>query len=282
MFKTALFYEMGEILQMGDRTIRCGIDSAQLKWLGIIFMTLDHIGVYVCQTISVHPLRVVGRIAAPLFLYVVVNSAHHTRNKGKYALRLYLAHVLICLATVCLTSAGGDIFGNYGQFSVLSTYVYVVLLIWGIENIQSQRKKKRHTLRSWLFILAIIFVPIMAMLLFGRFGSLCEIFLPNILTVPYSPLFILMGICWYFVKDKARQILILAGFSSFSLVGAQIMNHASVMIFTGFFNTVQFFMILFCPFIYMYNGEKGRSGKYFFYIYYPLHVFVLMFIGQRL
>ncbi len=51
-------------------------------------------------------------------------------------------------------------------------------------------------------LVAIIIIPIVIMLLFSRFEILYQIFLPNILIVPYSPLFILMGICWYFAKDK--------------------------------------------------------------------------------
>ena len=40
-------------------------------------------------------------------------------------------------------------------------------------------------------------------------------------------------------------------------------------------NTIQFYSLLSFIFIYMYNGEKGKSIKYFFYLYYPLHLLIL-------
>lgn len=129
---------------------------------------------------------------------------------------------------------------------------------------------------------AIIMVPIGIMLLFGRFEILYQIFLPNIFIVPYSPLFILMGICWYFAKDRKKQVVILALFSCLSLIGAQLSARFHIWIFMGFFNNIQFFMILFAPFLYLYNGRKGKSMKYFFYIYYPVHIFALMLIGRML
>ena len=40
-------------------------------------------------------------------------------------------------------------------------------------------------------------------------------------------------------------------------------------------NTIQYYSLLSFIFIYMYNGEKGKNIKYFFYLYYPLHLLIL-------
>lgn len=264
--------------------LKKGINTLQLKYLGILFMTLDHIGAYVLNpTIVSHPLRILGRIAAPLFLYVTVNSVRHTRNKLRFAFRLYIAHVSICLITLFLTSVGKDWFGMHDQFSILSTFAYTVLLIWLIENIVNcaKEKNKRKLFMYLILIIGIILLPIVLLLFLNQVEMIWLIFVPNILMVPYSPIFVLIGICWYFLKDKKRQISALVVFSCFALVGAYIINRTGVWLFMSFFNSNQFWMILFLPFIYLYNGQKGKSMKYFFYVYYPLHVFFLMFIGQQ-
>lgn len=260
--------------------LKKGISSFQLKCLGVIFMTLDHIGQYIYATMDINPLRIIGRIAAPLFLYVMINSISHTRNKLKYAFRLYFAHILICLMTLFLTTIGKNQFGYHEQFSILSTFVYAVVFICIIEKIVSSTRKMRNNFFLFLLAGAIIIIPIGVMLLFSNCEILYQIFLPNILIVPYSPLFILMGICWYFIKDKAKQVFILILFSCLSLVGTQISARSGTWIFMDFFNNTQFFMILFVPFIYLYNGKKGKSMTYFFYIYYPVHIFIFMLIGQ--
>jgi hypothetical protein len=42
----------------------------------------------------------------------------------------------------------------------------------------------------------------------------------------------------------------------------------------------QWLMVLALPIILMYNGEKGKGYKYFFYIFYPVHIYALFIIGQ--
>ena len=43
---------------------------------------------------------------------------------------------------------------------------------------------------------------------------------------------------------------------------------------------IQIFSLLSLPLIYFYNGSRGRSWKYFFYLFYPLHL--LLLVGIRL
>ena len=41
----------------------------------------------------------------------------------------------------------------------------------------------------------------------------------------------------------------------------------------------QYWMIMAIPFIWLYNGQRGRKTKVFFYLYYPLHMYLLIGIA---
>ena len=261
-----------------------GINSFQLKFIGVLFMTIDHIAKYTLMIpMGSHIFNILGRIAAPTFLYLITVSAQHTRSKPKFAFRLYVAHVIIGFLTLLLGKVGQSYLGIHDQFSILSTFAYTVWYIYIVENILKLKKEKNQKgLFLWGALgISSAILPITFML-FLQNDILCGIVVPNILTIPYSPFFVLMGVCWYFAKTKISIAGILVVFSCLSFGGNFIASRVSTWLFMGFFNNVQFWMILFLPFIFLYNGQRGKPMKHFFYVYYPLHVFVLMFIGQLL
>ncbi|MBM6614597.1 hypothetical protein JTF06_06810 [Desemzia sp. RIT804] len=66
--------------------------SNLIKWLAIIIMTIDHIGAYLLPQFVM--LRVIGRIAFPLFLYTTVLGAQRTRNFNRYLFQLVLFGII--------------------------------------------------------------------------------------------------------------------------------------------------------------------------------------------
>lgn len=62
-----------------------------IKIIALILMLMDHIGEFFPDS----PIwfRWLGRLAAQLFVYALAVGFHHTRNRKKYLLRLYLANV---------------------------------------------------------------------------------------------------------------------------------------------------------------------------------------------
>ena len=69
-----------------------GPSQEGLKIIACVTMLIDHIGaVLLPQYFS---LRMIGRIAFPIYCFLLVEGAHYTKNPGKYALRLGIGMLL--------------------------------------------------------------------------------------------------------------------------------------------------------------------------------------------
>ena len=85
------------------RTTSHGLSGAALKWIAIITMTVDHFALAVwfnmfCHDFIIHPeykiaykvMRFIGRIAFPIFCFMMVEGYVHTKNFWKYVLRILI------------------------------------------------------------------------------------------------------------------------------------------------------------------------------------------------
>jgi len=289
-------------------SLRKGLNSFHLKIIALIFMTVDHIAVYVFMPLQVPVVayeifRGVGRIAAPLFLYIAINSAQYTRSKPKLILRLYAASAILGLINI--VSSEILPLGFFVNGNIFPTFMYTVLYIYLLENIVNALRNKR-------FIHAICFVGglLLTYLPFALYKwshqgilttfpvlreNISQVFLvqkvigailPNVFEVEYSLAFVLLGIIWYFVRNRKVQCGLFLLFSAFcfcvinNLFELPDMLYSSAMAYL--FMGKQYLMILALPFIFIYNNEKGRNAKWLFYIYYPAHQYLLLIIGLLL
>lgn len=72
-----------------------GLSQEGLKAIACVTMLLDHIGaIFVPGYYTYYILRILGRIAFPIYCFLLVEGVYHTRSPGKYALRLSLGAVI--------------------------------------------------------------------------------------------------------------------------------------------------------------------------------------------
>ena len=281
-----------------------GLNAWQIKMIALIFMTIDHLGAYgfeipIFETYNTK-LRLLGRIAMPLFLFALTESIRHTRNRKRFLLRLYLGAVG---SGLCVSVTNFLFDGSIGRFvnsNIFFTYLFVALYVILTERIIAgiREKSGRQVLMGILGV-AGTFVPHVLMLLLDRvpladYGAMVSVqmlyydlvssFLASPIHVEYTVLFVIMGVAMYFAKDKYRKAAVLIVFSLFCYFGGKI-QAVYLSVFGLVVGFPQYYMILAAPFMLLYNGEKGRGSKYFFYFYYPLHryaISVAVYIYQLL
>lgn len=79
-----------------------GLSGSALKWIAIVTMFIDHVAATVLMRLliageggkvmyeSYSAMRTIGRIAFPIFCFLLVEGFEHTKDHKKYALRLFL------------------------------------------------------------------------------------------------------------------------------------------------------------------------------------------------
>ncbi len=131
--------------------------SFQLKMIALIAMVTDHIGVLFFPQYMVF--RIIGRIVFPIYCFLLVEGAFHSRNLLKYSARLLL-FALISEIPFDLTFRN-----TFFDFSHQNTFFTLLLGLIGIMLL------KRKGIIRWLSFL----LPLVAELLrtdYGGYGVL--------------------------------------------------------------------------------------------------------------
>jgi hypothetical protein len=76
-----------------DGGIRLNTDTGFLKLIAIVTMTIDHVGAALLPQYPI--LRIIGRLAFPIFAYCLTVGSVYTHSMPKYVLRVALIAVLV-------------------------------------------------------------------------------------------------------------------------------------------------------------------------------------------
>lgn len=246
---------------MNERKI--GISSTTLHILAMIFMLCDHLWATIIPGNTW--LTCIGRLAYPIFAFMIVEGYFHTRNLRKYVVRL-LIFALISEIPFNLMY-GSNIIYPYHQ-NVLWTFLIGILMIYINELVREKRK-------PWLCVLTFI-------------GTVAVGALLGIVTMTdYNGVGVVIILVFYLFRHRKwwclmGQIVCLYYLNVEVLKGL----YFEIDILGETFNIVQqgLALLALIP-IWIYNGRQGTRSKffqYFCYIFYPAHMLILALIMQYL
>ena len=208
-----------------------------LKILAIITMTIDHIGAIIYPNIDAF--RIIGRISFPIFCFLLVEGFKHTHNRFRYFIRLLLFAII--------TQPIYDYSFNNHELNILFTFSLSFLLLSSIEFIKKIINKYNKGIENYLY------KTISYLLIYIIF-----LILSIILNVDYQALGVSLVLIFYLSPNILLSLLLYL-----------------IIAITLDVNNIQLYSLIAFIFIYFYNGKKGKNIKYFFYLYYPLHLLLL-------
>ena len=281
------------------------ISNFILKIIALIFMTIDHVGVFLPSSPLQFTFRVLGKIALPIFIYTTLEGCRKTKDIKKYMLRLgvmsILMYIAIVIAQLVLYFNNGYLLVFQNIFFTLLNLVFIYYLFFVNKN---KNKRRMVILPILIFIGSYIFFLLR---INGISEFISSIFVDGLTTMygleaPIMFVGALLGIYIYeeivrkrlnndetlvneFLCSKkaqlSRNIIMCLSIALVSLIMYSF-TYENIPSFT-FGNTCVYntYFIICFPFILLYNGKRGFNNKIVngaFYLYYPLHIGIIALI----
>lgn len=240
------------------------LNSNELKLVAIIAMTVDHIAWAMFDGYPTAPLpifmHIIGRLTCPIMCYFIAEGYHYTKNINKYTFRLFafafISHFTYIFASNAFVDFKSFIPFYYSDFLNQTSVMWS--LAWGLVMLRiADSKKIKLTCKVLLVIL------------------ICIITLPSDWSCIASLCIMAIGTNRDNLKKQMAWMIFYVAL--YSLVYFFAIDKV--------YGVLQMGVILSIPIIAMYNGSRGKNEKinkfmkWFFYIFYPAHLFVIGLIN---
>ncbi len=213
-----------------------GLSANGLKAIACLFMLIDHWGMLICPQIMF--LRYIGRLAFPIFAYMIGQGYIYSHNRLYYALRLSIFAILYQFPyQICTSRQDINIFGE-----LFLGFLAIALF--------QQFMSKNMSFLAWIAVISLAVVGEAASFQYGFYG-VALIFSGWLYAGQFTYL------CFTWLAIHSILFLILDPSSS-----------------------SQALALLALPLLSLYNGRRGRGGKWWFYIFFCIHLPLLRLLAE--
>ncbi len=289
----------------------CVLSSFWLKIIGLVTMTLDHVGAFISIFYSSSSqigqigeiFRCIGRLAFPIFIFLLVQALRKSKNPEKYLFKIFimwLAFFLVGLGVFIAAAAGAEIEALSPLAGSIPANAFNDLLYVGILLYLLNHKNKK-------FRFLCVFPLVLILCSYG-FDVACSygvtsfyLYFPDFIRADYSLFGLLLGLGFYYaepiadklankallyetddeeIKQKRQGLVNLM--SVVALVFTVAILYGISFIYGSLdplrFSSIASFSLISGFFLILYNGQRGYDAKWFRwfnYLYYPVHIVII-------
>jgi hypothetical protein len=248
------------------------LTNHQIKCIGVVLMIFDHLHqMFLAQGVP-EWFNWLGRPVAPLFLFLSAEGFFHTRSKKRYMLQLFIGFEFMNIASMLLSYAMPSetvVLTN----NIFGTLLLAAIYMWVVDLFRAGRRERQYgkIVKAVLLGLAFLVISVLSLLPLSSPAVLDSAWaiwvfrfitcIPNFFITEGGFALVLMGLLFYIFRER-RLLQVL------TLVVLSVLSWAT----TGGMQWLMVFAVI--PML-LYNEMRGKGSKYFFYIFYPAHIYVL-------
>ena len=213
-------------------------------------MIIDHFGAAFARDtgFDLSFMRLIGRMAFPLYAFLIAVGCDKTRDIKKYIMRLFafalVSHVPFAIFIGVVNGTGTEIF-SLAHLNVFFTLACGALSIW-IYQLTFRKDKI-----AWILAIAAL-------------AAACEF-----LNTDYGAIGVIYIAAIYIAGEERKQAVVMAAGAIAIYIGHLLQGPGHIQFYSAFAAMAASLLVL------VYNGEKGPSAKYLFYGMYPVHLLLI-------
>ena len=280
--------------QGGVNRLNSDFNADMLKALAMVIMLTDHIGAFlVDQSDPAYlPLRTVGRLAFPIFCFLIAEGAYYTRSMPKYLANLA---AFAFISTPPYNLVHGSPWNSPDNVNVFFTLFLGLAAVYSISGLPQTvfRKLGKRKLAENKLACALFGLPLCAFCYYAAY----------LMETDYGEYGVAAILIFWLLRKRPVEawigffLLTSAFFCFFIAVRnasggveySRVNLHNVATVLAGnpdaelyYYMQVQIYAALaFIPCL-LYNGKRGDSRgkcvKYLFYAFYPLHLWAIWFV----
>jgi len=253
-----------QILSKGLITVFQNLDAYKLKWIAIIGMILNHVTIALREVIPFwlqFPLYAVGGLTFPIMAFFVVEGYRHTSNLKRYMLRIFIFGLIAQIPYMMAFRAFA--------LNIMFTIFLGLLVIYLYDNMK--KRPLFWVIFSFSLLISLLFDwailgPLMIFMYRTIKKESSRTIWPGLMAGIAYTILSLLGVAGLILSQN------MPGMEGLSETIRQTLP--SLVFGLGCFAAVLLLR--------KFNGERGKSMKYLFYVAYPLHLAILAAIAIAL